>query len=436
MNAWLSPELEPLALFLTSMGLGLLIGLERERSPAAKAGLRTFTLVALAGTLGAMLSEQTGAPWVLGAGLIILGGMMVAAYFRAPLESDPGTTTVAAIVVCYGLGALVWYRHTQLAVALAVTTTVLLYFKAELRGVTQHLTRQDLVSFLQFAVLSLVILPVLPDRGYGPYAALNPAQIWWMVVLISGLSLAGYAALRLAGERQGALLTGLFGGVASSTATTLTFARHARRRPELLNVAALVILMANWVVLVRLSILVGVIAPALLPKAVQVLGLAALAGVPLLFWRWRHLKRQPRGPETPLPSSPEQAPASAPGLPELALSNPTEIRAALGFGALYAGVLFAAAWLSDWAGSQGVYAVALVSGLTDVDAITLSSLRLFGLSTLSAEQALTTVLLALLSNIAFKAGLTVAIGGSRLALHTLPGFAAVALGALAGWWLL
>ncbi|MGQ9861251.1 MAG: MgtC/SapB family protein [Thiobacillaceae bacterium] len=409
----LSPELKPLALFLTSMGLGLLIGLERERSPAAKAGLRTFTLVAMAGTLGAMLSEQTGAPWILGAGLIILGGMMVAAYFRVPQEADPGTTTVAATVVCYGLGALVWYHHTQLAVALAVTTTVLLYFKAELRGVTQHLTRQDLVSFLQFAVLSLVILPVLPNQGYGPYAALNPSQIWWMVVLISGLSLAGYAALRLAGERQGALLTGLFGGVASSTATTLTFARHARRRPELLSVAALVILTANWVVLVRLSILVGVVAPALLPLAAQVLALAALAGLPLMFWRWRHLQSHE--------------------LPELALSNPTEIRAALGFGALYAGVLFAAAWLTDWAGSQGVYAVALVSGLTDVDAITLSSLRLFGLTTLSGDQALTAILLALLANIAFKAGLTIVIGGGRLALRTLPGFAAVALGALVGW---
>jgi uncharacterized membrane protein (DUF4010 family) len=415
MNDWLDPALQPLALFLTSMGLGLLIGLERERSPAAKAGLRTFTLVALAGTLGAMLAEQSGAPWILGAGLIVLGGMMVAAYFRTPLEADPGTTTVAAIVVCYGLGALVWYRHTQLAVALAVTTTVLLYFKAELRGVTQHLTRQDLVSFLQFAVLSLVILPVLPDQGYGPYAALNPYQIWWMVVLISGLSLAGYAALRLAGERHGALLTGFFGGVASSTATTLSFARHGRR-PELTRIAALVILTANWVVLVRLSILVGVVAPALLPMALQVLGLAALAGVPLLIWRWRHLQ----GRE----------------LPELALSNPTEIRAALGFGALYAGVLFAAAWLSDWAGSQGVYAVAVVSGLTDVDAITLSSLRLFGLATLSGAEALTAILLALLANIAFKAGLTLAIGGGRLALFTLPGFAAVALGAVFGWSLL
>ncbi len=414
MSDWLPPEIAPLGAFLTSMGLGLLIGLERERSPAAKAGLRTFTLVALAGTLGAMIGQETGAPWVLGAGLIILGGMMVATYFKQPQEADPGTTTVAAVVVCYGLGAIVWYGHTQLAVALAVTTAVLLYFKAELRGVTQHLTRQDLVSILQFAVLSLVILPVLPNRGYGPYAALNPHQIWWMVVLISGLALAGYAALRLAGERQGALLTGLFGGVASSTATTLTFARHGRR-PELTGVAALVILTANWVVLVRLSLLVAVLAPALLPQALEILGLAALAGIPLLYRRWRRLESRE--------------------IPALTLGNPTEIRAALGFGALYAAVLFAAAWLSDWIGSQGVYGVALVSGLTDVDAITLSSLRLLGLGTLTGDQALTAILIALLANISFKTGLTLVIGGVGLALRTLPGFAAVALGAIAGWWL-
>ncbi|MDW8322700.1 MAG: MgtC/SapB family protein [Burkholderiales bacterium] len=412
MNAWFTPELKPLAAFLTSLALGLLIGLERERSPAARAGLRTFALVALAGTLGAMLAQESGAPWVLGAGLIILGGMMVATYFKQPLEADPGTTTIAAIVVCYGLGAIVWYGHVQLAVALAVTTAVLLYFKAELRGALQRLTRQDLVSMLQFAVLSLVILPVLPDRGFGPYAALNPYQIWWMVVLVSGLSLAGYAALRLAGERHGALLTGLFGGVASSTATTLTFARHGRQ-PELTAVAALVILTANWVVLVRLTLLVAVLAPALLPQAARMLGLAALAGVPLLYLGWRRLERGE--------------------LPALALGNPTEIRAALGFGALYAAVLFAAAWLADWAGSRGVYAVALVSGLTDVDAITLSSLRLYNLGSLTGHQGLTAILLALMANVAFKAGLTLAIGGPRLLLRVLPGFTAVALGAAIGW---
>lgn len=409
-------QLATLYPFLTSLGLGLMIGLERERSPTARAGLRTFALVALAGTLGALLSEKTGAPWMLGAGLLILGGMMVASYFSVPDRDDPGTTSIAAVVVCYALGAMVWFRLEQLAVTLAILITALLYFKAELRDVSHSLTRLDLVSILQFAVLSFVILPILPDQDYGPYHALNPYQIWWMVVLVSGLSLAGYAALRIAGQRHGSLLTGLFGGIASSTATTLAFSRHGRDNPQLVGMAALVILLANWVVLVRLSLVVAVLAPGLLWPMLTLFGSGAAAGLVVIWLTWRRLDGSPLAPT-------------------LDMKNPTEIRAALGFGLLYAGVLFAAAWLSDLVGSQGVYAVALVSGLTDVDAITLSSLRLFGLGNLQAEQVATTVLLAILANIAFKSGLASAIGGTRLARQVLPGMAAVAGGLVLGWWL-
>jgi uncharacterized membrane protein (DUF4010 family) len=302
----------------------------------------------------------------------------------------------------------------QLAVTLAILTTALLYFKPELSGVSRSLTRLDLVSILQFSVLSFVILPILPNRDYGPYHALNPYQIWWMVVLISGLSLAGYAALRIAGQRQGTLLTGLFGGIASSTATTLAFSRHSRDTPHMTGMAALIILLANWVVLIRLSVLVAVVQPGLLRPMLTVLGGGALAGVGMLYLFWRRLTEKP-------------------AMPTLEMKNPTELRAALGFGLLYAGVLFAAAWLSDLVGSQGVYAVALVSGLTDVDAITLSSLRLFGLGNLHAGQAATTILLALLANIAFKSGLATAIGGGALARQVLPGMAAVAGGLVLGW---
>jgi uncharacterized membrane protein (DUF4010 family) len=331
--------------FLTSLAIGLLIGLERERSPAARAGLRTFSLVALAGTLGAVLAEKTGAPWLLAAGLLVLGGMMVLTYWRDPVEGDPGTTTVAAVVVCYALGALVWFDMEQLAVTLAVATTALLYFKPELSGASRSLTRLDLVSILQFAVLSFVILPVLPNQSFVPYNALNPYEIWWIVVLISGLSLAGYAALRVAGQRHGTLLTGLFGGIASSTATTLAFSRHGRDSPQLAGMAALVILLANWVVLARLSVLVVVLAPALFLSVLPMFLGGALGGLVVIYLAWRKLETQD-------------------GAPRLEIKNPTEIRAALGFGVLYALVLFAAAWLSDLVGSQGVYAVASTSQST------------------------------------------------------------------------
>ncbi len=410
-------QLATLYPFLTSLALGLLIGLERERSPFARAGLRTFSLVALAGTLSALLSDKTGAPWMLGAGMLIMGGMMVATYFKATESEDPGTTTIAAVVVCYSLGAMVWYDLEQLAVTLAILTTALLYFKPELRGVSRNLTRLDLVSILQFAVLSFVILPILPNQNYGPYNALNPYQIWWMVVLISGLSLAGYAALRVAGQRHGTLLTGLFGGIASSTATTLAFSRHGRNSPQLADMAALVILLANWVLLIRLSVLVAVLAPDLLRPMLTMLGSGALAGLIILYLAWRRLDADHN-------------------TPVLEMKNPTEIRAALSFGLLYAVVLFAAAWLSDLVGSHGVYAVALVSGLTDVDAITLSSLRLFNLGNLEIDQTANAILLAILANIVFKSGLATVIGGAALARHVLPGMAAVAGGLLLGWFLI
>ena len=403
-------ELEYLPRFITSLAVGLLIGLERERSPAAKAGLRTFALVALFGTAAAMLSEETATPWLLTGGLLVIGLMIIAAYLREREGSaDPGTTTVAAIVLCYGLGAMIWHGFSTLAVMLAIVTTILLYFKSELRGITQKLSRRDLTSMLQFAVLSFIILPILPDRNFGPYDALNARQIWLMVVLISGVSLAGYVALRFVGQRYGVALLGVFGGLASSTATTLVYARHSKGNEGLSRLAVVVILLANLVVLVRLAIVSAVVSPAILPQLLPVLGSGLVLGLAAAAYGWRQLSRQS---EVPIPE----------------VSNPTELRTAVGFGVLYAVVLFFAAWLSSIAGSGGLYVVALVSGLTDVDAITLSSLRLFGLGKLQAFDAVTAIGLGIMSNIGFKLGLVFFIGGPLLAKRCAVGMLVTAAG--------
>lgn len=404
--------LEHLPAFVTSLGIGLLIGLERERSPAAKAGLRTFALVALFGTVSGLLADITDSPWFLLGGVLIVGIMTVAAYLRdtAP-EDDPGTTTVAAIVMCYGLGALVWYGYSTLAVMLAITSTILLYYKSELRGITQSLTRRDLISILQFSVLTFIVLPILPDRSYGPYSALNPHQIWLMVVLISGISLSGYIALRLVGERYGTPLVGLMGGLVSSTATSLAYARHNRANPGVVQLAVVVILLANLMVLVRLAVVSSVVYPDILPKLLPVLGSGMVFGLASAAYWYRKLLEK-----------------SSTVMPQI--GNPAEIRAALGFGLLYALVLFCSAWLSDIAGSRGVYAVALVSGLTDVDAITLSSLRLLALGKLHSMEAATAICIALLSNIGFKLGLVFTIGGSILGKRCAGGMLAVAFGVI------
>ncbi|HEU0187288.1 MAG TPA: MgtC/SapB family protein [Gallionellaceae bacterium] len=406
--------IEALPQFLTSLAIGLLIGLERERNPSAKAGLRTFALVALFGTLVAMLSSKTGSPWLLAAGLLVVGAMIIAAYFSNPGEElDPGTTTVAALLLCYGLGALVWYGQAQLAVMLAVTITILLYFKPELRGMTQRLTRRDLVSVLQFLVLTFVVLPVLPDQSYGPYGAFNPHQTWLMVVLISGLSLAGYVALQWTGHRYGPPLLGFLGGLVSSTATTLAYAKHGRNNESMVNLSAAVILIASQVVLLRLLVVSSVISPALLPALLRPLGIGLAFGIVAILINWRRLR-------------------SSADLPRPSSSNPTEIPAALGFALMYVVVLLGAAWLSDVAGNKGLFAVAAISGLTDVDAITLSSLRLYQLGSLHCNDAVMAIAIAFLSNMLLKFGMVFFIAGRSLARQVLSGFAAMSAGVALG----
>lgn len=406
--------LEFLPAFLTSLAIGLLIGIERERNPAARAGLRTFALVALFGTTTALLSDKLASPWPLVAGLVIVGLMTVAAYYRErEPPADPGTTTVVAIVLCYGLGAMIWYGYATLAVMLAITSTILLYFKAELHGWSRNLTRRDLVSVLQFAVLSFIVLPILPNRDFGPYQAVNPHQVWLMVVLISGVSLAGYVALRVVGQRYGAPLLGLLGGLVSSTATTVVYSRHGRADERMAQLAVAVIVLANLVLLARIAFLGGVVSPGSLPTLLPVLGAGFVPGLLAVAWLLRTLGASSDAP-----------------VPEI--KNPTELRTSLTFGALYALVLFLSAWLSDFAGSRGLYFVAIASGTTDVDAITLSSLRLFELGKLGAVEAATAIGLAILSNIAFKLGLVAVIGSPGLARRCAPAMLACSVGLGAG----
>lgn len=415
-------NIEALPQFITSLAIGLLIGLERERNPSAKAGLRTFALVAMFGTMSALLSTKLDTPWLLIAGLLAVAGMIIAAYLNKPVEplhpaqdaeNDPGTTTVIALLLCYGLGAMVWYGLAKLAVMLAIAATALLYFKPELRGMSQRLTRSDLVAVLQFAVLTFIVLPILPDQSYGPYDAFNPHQAWLMVVLISGISLAGYTALHTVGTRYGAPLLGFLGGLVSSTATTLLYARNSKRNPAMSHLASAVIVIASMVVLLRLFAVSAVVAYGMLPALLPMLAGGFLFGLGVALYHWR---RTIKAGELKIPDT----------------ANPAELRTAIGFGLLYVVVLLVAAWMADLAGSRGLYAVAVVSGLTDVDAITLSSLRLFNLGQLSEHQTVVAIAIAFISNIVFKFGLVVFLGGWQLARHVATGFAAMICGVLTG----
>jgi uncharacterized membrane protein (DUF4010 family) len=294
----------------------------------------------------------------------------------------------------------------------AIVVTALLHYKSQLEGFSVKLTATDMESLLQFAVLSLVILPVVPNKGFGPYGALNPYHLWMMVVLISAVSLAGYVAWRLLGGKGPVLLLGALGGLVSSTATTLVYSRGARGKPELEGTAATVILLANLVVLLRLSVLAVAVMPSILPTMVPVMlaGLAATLPIAWVTWR-RH--------------------AGGEALENPELTNPTDLPVALGFGVAYAVVLVAAAWLNDLAGVAGVWAVAMVSGLTDVDAISLSSFRLFGDGRVTAAGAVMAIVVALCSNAIVKASIVFVVGGKSLGMRCIAGFGAMVAALLA-----
>jgi len=401
--------------FSVSAAIGLLVGLERERKPSAKAGVRTFTLIALLGSLSALLAEATDSAWTLGAGAVAVTGALVAAYLqdRESVKDDSGTTTVMAALAVFFLGAINYYGYRTPAVALGVGITVLLYFKAEIEGFSHKLTAQDLRSMLQFAVLTAVILPLLPDRAFGPYGVLNPFQIWLMVVLVAAVSLSGYVAWRLTLGRHGLVLTGVLGGLVSSTATTLGYARQVAAGSQTLPAAVLVILLANATKLVRVLFLVGVVAPDALPSALVLLVPALLVSLAGVAWRWKSV---------------DTAPANG----EEAFRNPTQLGTALGFGAAYALVLLFSAWANDVLGASGVLALAAASGLTDVDAITLSSMQMLNREALSEEVALTAVAVAVASNLVFKTVMASAAGGPVLRGPVVRAFGAVLVGLGAG----
>ena len=406
-------DLSDLPILLTSLAVGLMMGLERERRGGTSAGLRTFGLVAMAGTISALLAQQAQASWLLPAvALGLLAVMAAADYRRASADTEPDTTTTVALLLCFLFGALLWHGYLLLTVALALAATALLYFKAELHDVTHRLTRQDIVSFLQFALITFVVLPVLPDEGYGPYGQLNPHEIWLMVVLTAALSLAGYAALRIAPGAQMVPLLGVLGGLVSSTATTLVFSRRVRADARLEPVALAIILIANLVLIVRVGVLGAILAPQALSELVPILALGLAGGVAWSLRGWRRLAHaQTTAPE---------------------IQNPVELRHALAFGAIYAVVLVAIAAFHDRAGAAGVYTVAAFSGLTDMDAVAISLYQFLGDGRLDVAQACRALVIALGANLLFKNTLVLVVAGRKPGLHIAGNYAAVYAGLLLG----
>jgi uncharacterized membrane protein (DUF4010 family) len=378
-----------------ALGLGLLVGMQRERAASQVAGFRTFPLVVILGVIGAMLGETFGG-WVVAAGFLGLAALIVAASqikLRTP-NADPGLTTEAALLVMYGVGAYLVVGHRSVAVVVGGTVAVLLYLKPELHALAKRIGEEDFRAIMQFVLISMVILPVLPNRAYGPLDVLNPQRIWWLVVLIVAFSLGGYVLYKLFGNRAGLVLAGLLGGLISSTATTVSYARRSKTSQGDGGLSALVIMLASTVVFARVLAIAAavsreVFAAALVPLALMIVVCTALAGA---LWL--------RVPRHTLQMPPHD--------------NPSELKSALVFGALFAVVLLATAAGKEYLGNGGLYAVAALSGLTDMDAITLSTAQMVKGGKIVEATAWRLILVAAMSNLVFKAGVVWVLGESGL----------------------
>ncbi len=352
-------EIYDLALnLLTALTIGLLVGTERgwrdreEREGSRIAGIRTFSLIGLLGGVSALLAQESSA-LVIAAVFVPVVALIIVAYVLEHRQSNNlGTTSAFAMMLVFALAAWSTYGYQIIAIATTVVVTAILGYKPALHRLLQKVTPEELFSGIKFLMISAVLLPLLPNQGYGPWEAFNPYWIWLMVVLISGLSFVGYIAIRLAGDRMGTLITAIAGGLASSTAVTFTLSHFARRQGgKKLFLGG--ILVAAIIMFGRVIVEVALVNKALLwdlwlPFAFMVTALSA--GV-----IWLLLRRKKEAHE----QSQEY-------------QNPLQLAMALKFGALLAIILLLSEAMQARFGEQGIYALAAISGLMNVDAITLS----------------------------------------------------------------
>ncbi|NUQ82626.1 MAG: MgtC/SapB family protein [Bacteroidetes bacterium] len=388
-------------------GIGMLIGLEREVShqepDSLFAGFRTFPLVSLFGYLSALVSVSFGF-WILVVAFVAVIVLVTVSYFRLSAKNDIGATTEVTFLVAFLLGVMVQMDQILPAVSVAVLVTALLSIKFQVTAALGKFTRHDLTALIRFAIMAAIILPFLPDESIGPMHVLNPRAAGLMILLISGISFSGYVAIRLLGPEQGIHLTALLGGVVSSTALTWDFARKSREMPENAPLFASGMVLAWSVMYARVLVILWIFSPA--TGLVATLPMLISAAVGLVTSHWLGPKR--------LPSSATFMSGN--------VQNPLNLKNAILFTALFLTIAFLARLGQDWAGTGGLYLVAALSGLTDVDAIVYSVIT----SDQLASIATVAILLAALVNTLFKAGLAAMTGDSSARPILWKGLAAIA----------
>lgn len=405
-------------------GIGFLIGLEREFAKRVRerdpdqtpeqekqfAGLRTFTLIALLGFLAALSAHSLGG-WFFG---IILTGfiaLLVTSYIASIRRGDIGATSEITALITFLLGGLAYEGHLLFIIIVAVLVLLLLSFKLPLHRFVSMLTEQEVRAIIEFVIISVLVLPFLPNESYGPNGTWNPKEIWSMVILVSGISLVGYLLAKVMGSHRGTLLAGVIGGLASSTAVALSFARkgHDGKHPS--RPLALGIIAAAAIMFLRVLLELYVVNRSLALVLTVPLVLIAATGLLTAWWMQR--------------SAPDQRETQP------ALTNPLNFRVALQFAVLYALVRWLVVWADERFGHAGTYLAGALAGITDVDAITLSMARMAQRPEWTT-QAMVTILIAATVNTLVKFTIVLVVGGPALRRLVTPGFVGMATAAAAG----
>lgn len=391
--------------FAVALALGMLLGLERERTKGEEggAGVRTFALIALAGAIAGYLDDSLGLAWLALAIFVAVAALIISLYLVTAARGDTGVTTEISALLAFLLGMLCARGQLQVAAWVAVAMALLLALKDWLHRLARRIETADVEATLKFAIVTLIVLPLVPDRNFGPepLAVLNPYQVWLMVVLISGLNFASYVLIKIVGTEHGIGIAGLLGGLVSSTAVTLGFSQRSRQAGEDAAALALGILLAWAVMYFRVVIMSVLISGALGLRLAVAMGLLCAVSLGACYWLWRRQRAKQRGEVK-------------------AGHNPFELEEAIKFGVLFGVVVFIARAAQVYLGETGLYLAAAIAGLTDVDAITLAMANLAKSDDQNLVLAARAIVIAALANTLVKSGIAAGLGSPELRRITSP----------------
>lgn len=414
-------DLSLLQALATALFIGALVGIERlqhqQSESSSFAGIRTFTLFALFGALCGWLSRGQGTLVPFEVGLACTAALATAAYLvqRRVREDSAGITTEVAALIVYTLGGITLLGHAALAVALGIITAALLALKKSLHEAVGHIRREELLATLRLLFASFIVLPLLPNRTLDPWGALNPYKLWWLVILISALSMVGYVAVRIWGSARGTVITGFFGGLVSSTAVTLTFARQSHDDASNPDAFGAGTLLAWAVMILRVVVLTSLLGwPLMRQLWLPLLGLGLFnAAVAMLYVR--RASRAIASSTLPQP---------------VALTNPFRLLSAMKFALVFAIVLLASKVAQGYTSTSGLYGVSALAGATDADAVVLSMVELSHKGGTAHQVLARCILLGLAANTLLKYALATLLGNKRLARVLLPATVGLVFGGL------